>query len=56
MAAVTEISRPEGPKSDQRRRAIIDVARAIFLQEGYAAASMSNIAARLATTVLLHAD
>jgi AcrR family transcriptional regulator len=47
MAAVTEIARPESLRSDARRRAILDVARAIFLQEGYAAASMSNIAARL---------
>jgi AcrR family transcriptional regulator len=47
MASISEISRPESLKSDLRRRAILDVARAIFLQEGYAAASMSNIAARL---------
>jgi AcrR family transcriptional regulator len=33
--------------SDRRRLAILNVAREIFLQEGYAAASMSVIAARL---------
>jgi AcrR family transcriptional regulator len=32
---------------DDRRRAILDVASALFIQEGYAAASMSAIAARL---------
>jgi AcrR family transcriptional regulator len=32
---------------DERRRAILEVARDIFMQEGYAAASMSAIAARL---------
>jgi AcrR family transcriptional regulator len=35
------------PRRDQRREAIIDVARAVFSQEGFAAASMSTIAARL---------
>src|ERR1700757_3560624 len=34
-------------RSDRRRRAILDVARDVFLKEGYAAASMSGIAARL---------
>ena len=34
-------------RRDQRREAILDVARAVFSQEGYAAASMSTIAARL---------
>jgi AcrR family transcriptional regulator len=34
-------------RSDERRQAILDVAGEIFLQEGYAAASMSAIAARL---------
>lgn len=32
---------------DQRREAILDVARAVFWEEGFAAASMSTIAARL---------
>lgn len=32
---------------DQRRETIIEVAREVFLEEGYAAASMSTIAARL---------
>ncbi|HLG87079.1 MAG TPA: TetR/AcrR family transcriptional regulator [Alphaproteobacteria bacterium] len=34
-------------RRDQRREAILDVARAVFSEEGYAAASMSTIAARL---------
>lgn len=39
----------EEPKSnrDLRRRAILEVARAVFAEEGYAAASMSSIAARV---------
>ena len=32
---------------DERRQAILDIARAVFMKEGYAAASMSAIAARL---------
>jgi AcrR family transcriptional regulator len=32
---------------DARREAILDVAREVFMDEGYAAASMSTIAARL---------
>src|SRR5581483_9396609 len=32
---------------DARREAILDVARDVFLEEGFAAASMSTIAARL---------
>ena len=32
---------------DTRREAILDVARDVFLEEGYASASMSTIAARL---------
>jgi len=35
------------PGRDDRRRAILDVASDLFTQEGYAAASMSAIAARL---------
>lgn len=34
-------------RRDQRREAILDVARQVFLEEGYAATSMSTIAARL---------
>src|ERR1700679_1192754 len=34
-------------RRDQRREAILEVARAVFAEEGYAAASMSSIAARL---------
>ncbi|MGA0602922.1 TetR/AcrR family transcriptional regulator [Caulobacter sp. KR2-114] len=34
-------------KSDRRRQAILDTAKDIFLKEGYAAASMSAIAARV---------
>ena len=34
-------------RSDARRRAILDVASEVFLAQGYAAASMSEIAARL---------
>ncbi len=34
-------------KRDLRREGILDVARAVFLAEGYAAASMSTIAAKL---------
>jgi TetR/AcrR family transcriptional repressor of mexJK operon len=35
------------PGRDERRRAILDVALELFMQEGYAAASMSVIAARV---------
>jgi AcrR family transcriptional regulator len=34
-------------RRDQRREAILEVARAVFTEEGFAAASMSSIAARL---------
>jgi AcrR family transcriptional regulator len=37
----------DSARSDARRRAILEVAREVFLAEGYAAASMSEIAARL---------
>jgi TetR/AcrR family transcriptional repressor of mexJK operon len=37
----------DSSRSDARRRAIIDVARAAFLAQGYAATSMSEIAAKL---------
>jgi AcrR family transcriptional regulator len=46
MTAAT-IPNSENARSDRRRRAILDVAREIFLKEGYAAASMSAIAERL---------
>src|ERR1700689_2843366 len=35
------------PKRDQRREAIMSVAREVFFENGYAATSMSSIAARL---------
>ena len=44
---VTDIQPPESAKSEQRRRAILDVAREAFLAQGFAATSMSEIAARL---------
>ncbi len=40
-------SRDALSKSDRRRQAILEVAKDIFLKEGYAAASMSAIAARV---------
>lgn len=40
------VATPE-PKRGDRREAILDVASEVFLEEGYAAASMSSIAARL---------
>jgi TetR/AcrR family transcriptional repressor of mexJK operon len=45
-ATVSAPSRRE-ERRDERRDAILDVARACFLAEGYAATSMSTIAARL---------
>jgi|SRR6185312_10513292 len=38
---------PQDARTDAKRRAIIAVAREVFLSSGYAAASMSEIAARL---------
>src|SRR5579862_2413366 len=38
---------PEGQRSDARRRAILEVGREVFLAQGYAATSMSEIAAKL---------
>ena len=35
------------PQSDDRRAAMLEIARAAFLREGYAAASMSEIAAKV---------
>jgi AcrR family transcriptional regulator len=46
MTAAT-VPSGESARSDRRRRAILEVAREIFLKEGYAAASMSAIAERL---------
>ncbi len=43
----TQLASSDSPRSDAKRRAIIDVARAAFLAEGYAATSMSEIAAKL---------
>ena len=38
---------PKSSRGDTRRQCILEVARELFLQEGYAAASMSAIAARV---------
>jgi len=38
---------PKNAARDARREAILDVARDVFLEEGYSAASMSTIAARV---------
>ena len=38
---------PDKPKRDDRRTAILEIARAAFLQDGYAATSMSQIAAQV---------
>ena len=46
MATIT-ISSADNSRSDQRRRAILDVASAAFLEDGFAATSMSSIATRL---------
>jgi len=40
-------STAETTRGDSKRRAILDVARAVFQAQGYAAASMSEIAARV---------
>lgn len=42
-----EASSPEISRSDARRRVILGVAREVFLARGYAATSMSEIAAKL---------
>jgi AcrR family transcriptional regulator len=44
MAMYANLARPG---RDERRKAILDVALELFMQEGYAAASMSTIAARV---------
>src|SRR5271155_4438185 len=38
---------PRAPTRDERREAILKVAREVFFEQGYTAASMSTIAARL---------
>jgi TetR/AcrR family transcriptional repressor of mexJK operon len=45
--APSDLSRPDLSRGDARRRAILDVASEVFLAQGYAATSMSEIAARL---------
>jgi AcrR family transcriptional regulator len=50
METTLETPAPEAPplgKSERRRQAILDVARELFQAQGYAATSMSEIAARL---------
>lgn len=47
MSAEEPLSPAVAAKRDIRREGILDVAREVFLAEGYAAASMSTIAARL---------
>src|SRR5579871_1168537 len=43
----TDTAPTESQRSDARRRAILEVGREVFLAQGYAAASMSEIAAKL---------
>ncbi len=45
--AASKASQPTRPGRDERRRAILEVARDLFMQEGYAAGSMSEIATRV---------
>ncbi|MBV9509846.1 MAG: TetR/AcrR family transcriptional regulator [Caulobacteraceae bacterium] len=47
MTISTDIGQAEPGKSELRRRAILDVAREAFMAQGFAATSMSEIAARL---------
>jgi len=47
IMSVTEAPAPAVSKRDVRREGILDVARGVFLSEGYATASMSTIAAKL---------
>jgi AcrR family transcriptional regulator len=47
VMSLAEPLAPAASKRDCRREAILDVAREVFLAEGYAAASMSTIAAKL---------
>jgi AcrR family transcriptional regulator len=46
-SASPEVAATESARSEARRRAIIEVAREVFLAHGYAAASMSEIAVRM---------
>lgn len=46
-AARSDISRPDVSRGDAKRRAILDVASEVFLAQGYAATSMSEVAARV---------
>jgi TetR/AcrR family transcriptional repressor of mexJK operon len=45
--APSDTSRPDVSRGDAKRRAILDVASEVFLAQGYAATSMSEIAARV---------
>src|SRR6201996_3357841 len=45
--APADVSRPDLSRGDAKRRAILDVASEVFLAQGYAATSMSEIAARV---------
>src|ERR1700761_1264267 len=44
--APADVSRPDLSRGDAKRRAILDVASEVFLAQGYAATSMSEVAAR----------
>jgi AcrR family transcriptional regulator len=44
---MTASSAPRAPTRDERRETILKVAREVFFEQGYTAASMSTIAARL---------
>jgi AcrR family transcriptional regulator len=44
---MTAVSNPRAPTRDERRETILKVAREVFFEQGYTAASMSTIAARL---------
>src|SRR5580693_3108365 len=45
--APSDLSRADLSRSDAKRRAILDVASEVFLAQGYATTSMSEIAAKL---------
>ena len=47
MVKVLAKQSPRACARDQRREAILNVAREVFFEQGYSAASMSTIAARL---------
>src|SRR5271163_2815121 len=44
---MVKLASATSPKRDRRRELIMSVAREVFFEHGYAAASMSSIAARL---------